>query len=96
MSSEITFKITDGPYAGDYSIDPEDFTATELGQFRKAVGFPLETIGTAGVGLDVLAGMVWLVRRRSSRGLAFEAVADTIRTKNLELVTAEEVEVPQP
>lgn len=94
--AEITFKITDGPYEGDYAIDIEDFTATELGLFRKAVGFPLESIAENGVGIDVLAGLVWLTQRRrpKQKGLPFEAVADTIRTKNLEVVSEEEVNDP--
>lgn len=90
----ITFKLTDGPYAGDYAVDPEDFTASEMGEFRKALGFPLESIGATNMGIDVLAGLVWLTLRRRTKGLAYGAVADSFTSKTLEVVTESEVDDP--
>ena len=89
--ADISFEITDGPYAGRYDIEAQDFTATEMGKFREALGHPMTAVfaGVDGVGLEDLAGMVWLMRRRASKGLPYEAVADTITFRNFEQVADE-------
>lgn len=88
--STLVLRVTSGAYEGRYEVDPmRDFTATEYGAFRQAVGTPMEVGFQGGVGLDVLAGMVWLVARRRSKGLAYPAVADTLTWANLEMGDAE-------
>lgn len=87
MSATLKFKITDGPYAGDYDIDPNDFTGTEINRFRQAVGISLDTglsMGANGVDLDVMCGCVWLVRSRTAKALPFAAVADNVTRGDFE------------
>jgi hypothetical protein len=81
VSATLKFRITDGPFAADYDIDPNDFTGTEINRFRQAVGMSLDaglSMGANGVDLDVMCGCVWLVRSRQNKGLAFAAVADNV------------------
>lgn len=73
------FRITDGPYAGDYDIDPEDFTGSEVNRFRQAVGVSMtEGLSGTSIDLDSICGLVWLIRSRTSKGLAYAAVADNV------------------
>jgi hypothetical protein len=75
------FKITAGPYAGIYDIDPNDFTGSEVNRFRHAVGVSITQATDGGsIDLDALCGLVWVVKTRtaSSRSLPFQAIADNV------------------
>lgn len=77
--STLRFKITAGAYEGNYDIDPDDFTGTEVGRFRQAVGISMtEGLGRGSVDLDVLCGLVWLLASRKAKGLPYVAVADSV------------------
>jgi hypothetical protein len=96
--SAIAFKVTSGQYAASYSFEVEDFTATELLAFRQQLEISLEAVlsGDEHPGLYVLAGLVWLQARRRAKGLAFNAVADTITARNVEEAdTVEETASPE-
>lgn len=84
MSSVVPFTVTDGPYAGDYEVDVDDLTASEVRRFRDATGQALQHALEA-CDVDTLAALVWLVRTRSSasRALPFQAVADNITRRSV-------------
>jgi hypothetical protein len=65
-----------------------DFTAVDAGDFRQAVGFPLAAVfsGQAAFDIDVVAGLVWLLRRRKAKGLAYRAVAAEVTYDNFTVV----------
>ncbi|MDQ3107511.1 MAG: hypothetical protein M3Q68_06855 [Actinomycetota bacterium] len=85
-STVVPFRVTTGPYAGDYEVDVDDLTASEVRRFRDATGQALQRALTEGIDVDTFAGLVWLVRSRSgaNRGLAFQAVADAITRRSVE------------
>ena len=89
--ADITFKVTDGPYAGVYEIEVNDYTATEHHAFREALNHSMvsaiQNAKTGGMGLEDLVGFAWLlIRRRSTnKGLPYAAVADTVSFRNLEM-----------
>ena len=78
--ADIEFKINAGPYAADYRIDMRDITASDVGDLINAGGPDLDEVfsGNGKPGTRVMAGLVWIVRRRGNKGLAFRAVADHI------------------
>lgn len=86
MSSVIPFRVLDGPYSGDYEVDLDDLTASEVRRFRDATGQALQAALTTGIDVDTFAGLVWLVRTRSgaNKALPFQAVADQITRRAIE------------
>lgn len=58
----------------------EDLTGIDARDFRAAVGFPLVQVfaNAAAYDIDVAAGLVWLVRRRTEPNLSYADVARTI------------------
>lgn len=59
-----------------YLIRLSDLTAIDAGDFRRAVGTSLVSVMSEGsADLDVIAGLVWLARRKRERGLKYEDVA---------------------
>lgn len=85
-SAVVPFRVTAGPYAGDYEVDVDDLTASEVRRFREATGQSLQAALTTGIDVDTFAGLVWLVRSRAgnNKGLAFQAVADNITRRSIE------------
>lgn len=74
-----------------YAINFEDLTAADSGDFRRAVGMPLSAVFRDGeADLDAIAGLVWLVRRRGQRNLAFASVAESLTYGNVSLETDDE------
>lgn len=71
-----------------YDITVDDLTAADAGDFRRAVGMPLSSVfANAGmVDVDVLAGLVWLARRRQQKGLSYHSVAETLTYGNVQPV----------
>ncbi len=63
----------------EYILRPGELSARDAIDFRGAVGVGLtEAVATMGGGdLGVLAGLIWLVRRKTERALTFDAVADS-------------------
>lgn len=86
--ADIDFKISGGPYAGTYGVDLKDITASDVGDLINAGGPDLDNVFSGGAkpGTRVMAGLVWIVRRRGNRGLAFRAVADHITFDVIESV----------
>lgn len=79
--AEIEFRVSTGPYAGDYRIDSADVNASDVGDLLAQGGPDLDAVltGVAAKGLRMFAGLVWVVRRRgSSKALAYRAVADNL------------------
>ena len=60
----------------EYRLDRRQMTANDAKDFRGAVGVPLTKVMAEGSwDVDVVAGIVWLVRRRTERTLAYQTVA---------------------
>ena len=78
--ADIAFRLTAGPYAGNYEIDLADISAADVGDLLNAGGPDLDAMltGSGSHGTRVIAGLVWVVRRRANKGLAYRAVADNV------------------
>jgi len=78
-----------------YTLRQSDLTGIDAKEFRLAVGMPLAKVfaDPTIVDLDVLAGLVWLVRRRSERGLSYEDVARSVTYDAIEIVEGDTGEV---
>ena len=78
-----------------YAINFEDLTAADSGDFRRAVGMPLSAVFRDGeADLDAIAGLVWLVRRRGQRNLAYASVAESLTYGNVSLETEDDAAAP--
>lgn len=63
----------------EYRLDRRQMTANDAKDFRAAVGVSLNQVLMEGsMDVDVVAGIVWLVRRRRDRTLAYATVAEAI------------------
>lgn len=95
----VPFSVTDGPYAGKYDVETEDFTGSEIHRFRHAVGVTLQR-GLSGeeIDLDVFCGLVWLMKTRGSgsKALPFQAVADQITARQIDMDLDEVAEQNKP
>lgn len=81
-----------------YDIDFSDLSAIDSKDFRKAVGIPLASVLTErqDADIDVIAGLVWLARRKKEPRLSYEEVAESINfTTDMDMKPAGEVE-PDP
>lgn len=78
--ADIEFRITEGPYAGVYTLDLHDITANDVGDLLSQHGPDLDEILTGGAarGTRAIAALVWVVRRRGNKGLAYRAVAEHV------------------
>ncbi|MGH9225704.1 MAG: hypothetical protein ACRD2W_18400 [Acidimicrobiales bacterium] len=75
MAESITIRL-DGT---NFNFSASQVTAIDARDFRAAVGVPIMQVFTQNsVDLDVMAGMIWVVRRRTERGLTYEQVASSI------------------
>lgn len=62
-----------------YDIRLANLTAIDAKDFRAAVGVSLaQAISDGSLDLDIVAGLIWLVRRQRERGLAYSKVAKEI------------------
>lgn len=63
-----------------YTVKLSEFTGIESKEFRAAVGIPASQVfrDANAVDLDVIAGFVWIIRRRKERGLTYDAVARSL------------------
>lgn len=80
-SPTLAFQI-----GGDkYEVRLGDLTPRDARDFRSAVGVPLiKAVTSDSTDLDVIAGLVWLVRRRTSHQLRFEQVLDSFTYDDFE------------
>jgi hypothetical protein len=64
-----------------YTVRLSELTGIDAKDFRAEVGVPLSVVfrDPAALDLDVLAGLVWLVRRRLDRRLSYAQVASSLR-----------------
>lgn len=84
--ADLDFEVTDGPYAARYSLNWGDLTASDIGDVVAAGGPDLDAIlftKTAPMGTRGFAALVWIVKRRANKGLAYRMVADTINPTNV-------------
>lgn len=90
MPQQFNFRITDGPYQGDYRISERDISASAVGDLIAAGGPDLDAaFASKAIGIRAIAGLVWMVRREGNRGLAYRAVADRVNMDNFEGLPAE-------
>lgn len=79
-------------------LDYSELTAIDSKDFRREVGIPLASVLTdkEDVDLDVIAGLIWLARRKNEPGLTYETVARSVTlTSDVGLVDAEEEPAPE-
>ena len=90
--ADIEFAITAGPYAGNYSLDIGDITANDVGDLLAQHGPDLDAVLTGGgaTGTRAIAGLVWVVRRRGNKGLAYRSVAEHITMAVIDAVPDED------
>lgn len=64
----------------NYDLDMGDINAIDAKDFRREVGITLASSMTdsVDVDLDVIAGLVWLARRKTERGLTYNDVASML------------------
>lgn len=76
-----------------YELDFSDLTAIDSKDFRREVGIPLSSVlsDKEDADLDVIAGLVWLARRKVETALTYVEVAS-----KLTLLTPMDVESVQP
>lgn len=84
MADEAAIEIVAA--GAKYQIRMSDLTAADAGLFRKTLGIPLSAAFQEGnADIDVIAGLVWLVRRRANPTLAYASVAETLNYGNIEV-----------
>jgi hypothetical protein len=78
--ADIEFRISTGPYAGDYAIDVGDITANDVGDLLAQHGPDLDEVlmGGSARGTRAIAALIWVVRRRGNKGLSYRAIADHV------------------
>lgn len=74
----------------EYIIRFEDFTALDSREFRREMGMSLAQAFTTDPDLDMVAGLLWLHRRKTEPKLKYEDVAKKLTYLNIE------VEDPDP
>lgn len=73
MSSPALELTVDGE---TFTLRFSDLTAIDAKDFRVAVGVPLtDAMSAETTDLDIIAGLVWLARRKRERGLPYLKVA---------------------
>lgn len=83
--ADFEFSVTSGPFqATPYEIDMKDLSGVDVLDARKVLGIGLVQAASQGMDIDVVSVLVWLVKRRANRGLAFNAVADSINYGNVD------------
>lgn len=92
--ADIEFRITEGPYVGVYQLDLRDISASDVGDLIAQGGPDLDGLltGQGAKGTRAIAALVWVVRRRGSKGLAYRAVADHINMDIVDVVGDEQGE----
>lgn len=71
----------------DYRISTADFTAVEDRLYRREMGESLlKTLDSGDVGIEAIATLVWIVRRRDEPGLTWEDVARTVTYDNVDVI----------
>lgn len=69
-----------------------EMTAQDAGDFRRAVGVPLMQAISAGLDLDVVAGLLWLVKRRDQPKVSYQSIAATLTYNDLEVSVEDEAD----
>ncbi len=99
--ADFEFRITEGPYIGEYAINVGDVTANDVGDLLSQGGPDLDDVftGRIGGGSRAIAALVWVARRRGNKGLAYRAVAEHITFAVIDQASstaAEDPVVPDP
>lgn len=80
ISARVRFKVHGSPY----DIRLGDLTPQDAGDFRRAVGVPLGHAFSPAMDLDVIAGLMWLTRRKQNRNLSYAEVAESFTYDDFE------------
>lgn len=72
-------------------VDPSDLTLSEYGELEEALGSPLETLLEGSGKWRAIAGMAWIIQRRSDPTYEL-ADAFSLRMGEVQLVTPETAE----
>lgn len=81
-----------------YTVRMADLSAIDAKEFRAAVGVSLaQAMHEGSTDLDVIAGLVWLARRKRERGLAYVKVAKDINyDSDIDVTEADGTEADDP
>lgn len=82
-----------------YDIDFTDLTAIDAKDFRREVGIPLMSVlsNQEQPDLDVIAGLIWLARRKGEPTLTFTEVATAINwSSDVDLLETQQAEAATP
>lgn len=80
----------------EFRLRPQEITALDSKAFRDAVGVGLMEVfmGQVSIELEIAAGLLWIIRRKSNPRLTFEDVAGALRMdSDLHVVEAPEGEL---
>lgn len=63
-----------------HTVRLDDLSAADAKAFRAAVGVPIAQVfnDPTGIDLDVIAGLIWLCKRRIQPTLSYDAVSRTL------------------
>lgn len=82
---DITLRVTTGGHRYDMQIG--DFSATDEMAFKETTGEDLMTPFVEGkVNAILIAGLIWLYRRRFEKNLRFKKVADSFTFADLDSI----------
>lgn len=83
MSNDYTVTLTLGGEQVTFRLG--DMNAVDAGDFRRQVGVSLmQAIAGGSLDLDIVAGLLWLTKRRDNPKLAYHAVAAQLTYADLE------------
>lgn len=69
-----------------YELSQRDMTASERLAWRQTLGMPFLAMLMQGLDVDVVAGVIWIIKRRSDPRLAFTDIADKLRWDDFDIV----------
>lgn len=95
MPNPIVRVTVDGT---DYDLDFSDLTGIDAKDFRREVGIPLAAVlaETQDPDIDVIAGLVWLARRKTQPSLTYTEVAAGINfMMDMDINPLEETSSPE-
>lgn len=83
----------------DYDIFLSDLTGRDVKDFRAAVGMsPVHAFRiapTEGLDIDVIAGFVWLAKRKKKPRTTYDEILDQISYGNVDVATVDEDEADE-
>lgn len=87
MANDVTDLSLAFDFEGQrYELSQRDMTASERLAWRQTLGVPFPAMMMQGLDVDVIAGVIWIIKRRSDPRLAFTDIADKLRWDDFDIV----------